>query len=59
MRLDERYARSREYVGLLRQAGPRHQPFDHQATPTRSKARAMIRPVNSTIPIFWGEIVGR
>lgn len=52
---DERYARSREYVGLLRQSWTATQPFDHNGDAYRVEgARTMIRPANGTIPIFWG-----
>lgn len=52
---DQRYDRSREYVGLLRRTWAATEPFDHDGDAYRVEgAKTMIRPINGTIPIFWG-----
>jgi len=52
---DQRYARSREYAGLLRRSWAGGDPFDHEGDFYRvAGAKTMIRPAGETIPIFWG-----
>lgn len=52
---DERYQRSREYVQLLRRSWSEEEPFSHEGDHYRLQgADTMIRPVNGSIPIFWG-----
>lgn len=51
---DQRYHRSREYVGLLRQMWGAAQPFDHAGEYYRCDAAfTEVHPVNSSIPVFW------
>ncbi len=52
---DQRYQRSREYVHLLRRSWAGDGPFNHEGDFYRlAGADSMIRPVDGTIPIFWG-----
>jgi len=52
---DQRYQRSREYVQLLHKSWEGGGPFDHEGDFYRlAGADSMIRPVNGSIPIFWG-----
>jgi alkanesulfonate monooxygenase len=53
---DERYARSDEYVGLLRRVWTSDAPFDHQGTHYRfERAFSEIKPVQKPhIPIYFG-----
>lgn len=52
----QRYARSDEYVGLLRRVWTAEQPFDHEGTYYRfERAFSEIKPVQKPhIPIFFG-----
>ena len=52
---DQRYTRSREYVGLLRRMWSESEPFDHAGEWYRCEAASSeVRPVAGTIPVFWG-----
>lgn len=52
---DERYHRSYEYVSILRQMWAAEAPIDHEGDYYRfTGAFSEIRPVNGTIPVFWG-----
>lgn len=52
---DRRYQRSREYVQLLRKSWANDGPFSHEGDFYRLEgADSMIRPVDGTVPIFWG-----
>lgn len=51
---DQRYTRSREYVGLLRRMWREAEPFDHHGEWYRCEAASSeVRPVGGTIPVFW------
>ncbi len=51
---DERYHRSREYVGILRQIWAAESPVDHLGRFYRfDQALSEVRPVKGTIPVFW------
>ena len=53
---DERYARSDEYIGLLRRVWTSEQPFDHEGTYYQAKgAWSEVKPVQSPyVPIYFG-----
>ncbi len=52
---DERYRRSREYVDVLRRMWASDAPFDFEGDWYRFNAGfSLIKPVQSSIPIFWG-----
>jgi alkanesulfonate monooxygenase len=52
---DERYRRSREYVDILRTIWTSSEPVDHDGSFYRfKKGFSEIKPVQSSIPIFWG-----
>lgn len=53
---EERYRRTDEYVGLLRQTWTAEAPFDHEGTYYRvEKAFARVKPVQKPhIPIYFG-----
>ncbi len=52
---DERYRRSREYVDILRQIWASEKPSDFAGDWYRFNGGfAAIKPVQPTIPIFWG-----
>lgn len=51
---DERYHRSREYVGILREIWGATAPVDHDGRFYRfEQAQSEVKPVNGTIPVFW------
>jgi alkanesulfonate monooxygenase len=51
---DERYHRSREYVGILRRIWQAEAPVSHDGRFYRfDQALSEVRPVNGTIPVFW------
>lgn len=53
---EERYARSVEYVGILRRIWSSGEPFDHEGSFYRFVGGfSEVKPVNgSSIPVFWG-----
>jgi alkanesulfonate monooxygenase len=52
---DERYARSREYVAILRRCWEATAPFDHDGDSYRlAGALAMLRPEGNALPVYWG-----
>ncbi|MDD0812472.1 LLM class flavin-dependent oxidoreductase [Curvibacter sp. RS43] len=53
---DERYARTDEYLGLLRQVWTADKPFDHEGTYYRVKgAWSEVKPVQQPhVPIYFG-----
>lgn len=53
---DERYARTDEYLGLLRRVWTESKPFDHEGTYYRVKgAVSEVKPLQSPyVPIFFG-----
>lgn len=52
---DARYRRSREYVDVLRRMWASDAPFDFAGDRYRfNGAFAMVKPVQPSIPIFWG-----
>ncbi|MGF7153431.1 LLM class flavin-dependent oxidoreductase [Novosphingobium gossypii] len=52
---DERYHRSAEYVSVMRRIWSATQPVDHDGEYYRfNSALSELRPVNGTIPIYWG-----
>jgi alkanesulfonate monooxygenase len=52
---DQRYHRSREYVGILRRMWSARSPIDHAGEYYRfEQAYSETGPFGSTIPIFWG-----
>lgn len=56
---DDRYRRSREYVGILRQTWGSDTPFDHSGDFYRvEQAQAMLRPAAGSIPVYWGGASG-
>ncbi|WP_439532355.1 LLM class flavin-dependent oxidoreductase [Polymorphobacter sp.] len=56
---EQRYHRSREYVGLLRRIWAGGEAFDHDGDFYRTRgSRTLIRPVDGTVPIFWGGASG-
>lgn len=51
---DERYRRSHEYVGVLRQMWNAQAPFDHTGDWYRcEQAFSEVRPLAGSIPVFW------
>lgn len=51
---DERYHRSAEYVGLLRQMWGSKQPFSHSGAFYHcDEAFSEVHPVRGSIPVFW------
>lgn len=51
---DQRYARSREYVSLLRRMWSGGEPFDHHGDWYRCEAASSeVHPLNGSIPVFW------
>lgn len=51
---DQRYERSREYVGILRRIWAARAPIDHAGAFYRfDQALSEVHPVNGTIPVFW------
>lgn len=52
---DQRYHRSREYVGILRRMWAEQDPFDHSGEWYHfEQASSEIRPASGSIPVFWG-----
>ncbi|GAA2603475.1 LLM class flavin-dependent oxidoreductase [Paractinoplanes durhamensis] len=52
---DERYARTGEYLGILRRAWTSAEPFSHEGGHYRFEDFvAQVKPVNPTIPIYFG-----
>ncbi len=53
---DERYRRSGEYVGILRQLWTREEPLDHAGDYYRfNRAIVEVKPIQpGGLPIFWG-----
>lgn len=52
---EQRYHRSREYVGILRQIWGSRGPVDHAGEFYRfDQALSEVHPIGGTIPIFWG-----
>lgn len=54
---DERYARTDEYLGLLRQVWTADKPFDHEGAYYRVKgAWSEVKPVQAPyVPIYFGQ----
>lgn len=52
---DERYARTSEYLDILRSEWSGAQPFDYDGAYYRLRGAASeVRPVNGTIPVYFG-----
>jgi alkanesulfonate monooxygenase len=52
---DDRYARTDEYIALLRQSWTAREPFDHAGDWYRvEQGWSDVRPVAGTLPIFFG-----
>jgi alkanesulfonate monooxygenase len=52
---DQRYARSAEFLKVLRQVWSSEQPFDHQGTHYQAEqAFSALKPVHGKLPIYFG-----
>jgi alkanesulfonate monooxygenase len=52
---DERYARTDEYISLLRKTWTSATPFDHQGPHYRVQdSFSAVKPVNGQLPVFFG-----